>query len=266
MMVLSSRLVFLVGSANLIDLRRIPSRLGTGLELGTVPNPTEWDKLRKDIISCTRCPRLVRYRREIARNRKRQFLNWKYWGAPLPGFGDARAELLIIGLAPAAHGGNRTGRMFTGDGSANFLMRALHTAGFANQPTSDHEHDGLQMEKAFMTAVVRCAPPHNKPVASELANCSIYLGRELRLLSHVRVILALGQVAFTGYLDQLRRQGVSIPRLKFKHGQKYPMPPGLPVLVGSYHPSRQNTQIGRLTSKMMDSVLDAVKSTLREST
>jgi len=193
-------------------------------------------------------------------------MDWKYWGAPLPGFGDTQAELLIIGLAPAAHGGNRTGRMFTGDGSANFLMRALHTAGFANQPTSDHDGDGLQMKNAFMTAVVRCAPPQNKPLAIELANCSVYLGRELKLLSHVRVILALGQMAFNGYLDQLKRQGVLIPSLKFKHGQKHSMPPGLPFLVASYHPSRQNTQTGRLTSKMMDAALSVVKSALAEPT
>jgi uracil-DNA glycosylase family 4 len=150
--------------------------------------------------------------------------------------------------------------MFTGDGSADFLMRALYTAGFANQPTSEHIHNGLQMKNAFMTAVVRCAPPQNKPLATELANCSIYLDRELRLLSDVRVILALGQVAFKGYLDQLKRQGVSIPSAKFKHGQKYPMPSRFPILIASYHPSRQNTQTRRLTSEMMDVALSAVKS------
>jgi uracil-DNA glycosylase family 4 len=191
-------------------------------------------------------------------------MGWEYWGAPLPGFGDKQAGLLIIGLAPAAHGGNRTGRMFTGDSSANFLMRALYTAGFANQPTSDHIRDGLKMKNAFMTAVVRCAPPENKPSCTELANCSIYLDRELRLLSHVRVILALGQVAFKGYLDQLKRQGLSIPSSKFKHGQKYPMPLGVPILVASYHPSRQNTQTGRLTSKMMEAALSVVKISLAD--
>jgi uracil-DNA glycosylase family 4 len=206
----------------------------------------------------------VKYRREIARKKKKQFMNWNYWGAPLPGFGDTQAELLIIGLAPAAHGGNRTGRMFTGDNSAGFLMGALHTAGFANQPTSNHDRDGLQMKNSFMTAVARCAPPQNKPLATELANCSTYLGRELTLLSHVRVVLALGQMAFKGYLDQLKRQGVHIPSLKFKHGQKYSMPPGLPFLVASYNPSRQNTQTGRLTSKMMDAALGVIKSALAE--
>jgi len=204
----------------------------------------------------------VKYRREVARKKKRQFMKWNYWGAPLPGFGDTQAELLIIGLAPAAHGGNRTGRMFTGDGSAGFLMCALYTAGFANQPTSSQDRDGLQMKNAFMTAVVRCPPPQNKPLATELANCSVYLDRELGLLSHVRVILALGQVAFKGYLDQLKRQGISIPGLKFKHGQKYLMPTGFPILVASYHPSRQNTQTGRLTGEMMDAALHVVKSSL----
>lgn len=232
----------------------------------TASNLTEWEKLREEIVSCARCPRLVKYRREVARKKKKQFLNWNYWGAPLPGFGDTQAELLIVGLAPAAHGGNRTGRMFTGDGSANFLMRALHTAGFANQPTSDHDRDGLMMMNSFMTAVVRCAPPQNKPLASELANCGIHFDRELALLSRVRVVLVLGQVAFKGYFDHLERQGFPIPRLKFKHGQRYSMTPGLPSLVASYHPSKQNTQTGRLTSKMMNAALDVVKISLAGAT
>jgi uracil-DNA glycosylase family 4 len=189
-------------------------------------------------------------------------MSWKYWGAPLPGFGDPNAKLLIVGLAPAAHGGNRTGRMFTGDGSANFLMRALHASGFANQPTSDHDRDGLQMTNSFMTAVVRCAPPRNRPLASELANCSVHFDRELALLSHVQVVLTLGQVAFKGYLDHLGRQGYSVPRLKFKHGEKYPLSSGLPALVASYHPSRQNTQTRRLTRKMMNAALGVVRTIL----
>jgi uracil-DNA glycosylase family 4 len=235
------------------------------LERRAAPN-LEWKKLREEIVSCTRCPRLVKFRRDVARKKKKRFMNWRYWGAPLPGFGDGQSELLVVGLAPAAHGGNRTGRMFTGDGSANFLMRALHTAGFANQPTSDHDSDGLQMINSFMTAVVRCAPPQNKPLASELANCSAYFDRELALLPHVRVVLALGQVAFNGYLDHLKRRGFSTVHLKFKHGQKYSLPPNLPVLVASYHPSRQNTQTGRLTSRMMDEALSVVKTSLIELT
>ena len=236
------------------------------MDSGTGPLPAEWEKLREEIISCTRCPRLVKYRREVARKKKRQFADWTYWGAPLPGFGDTEAQLLIIGLAPAAHGGNRTGRMFTGDGSAGFLMRALHEAGFANQPTSVHVRDGLQMMNSFMTAMVRCAPPQNKPLASELSNCSSYFDRELALLPHVRVVLALGQVAFKGYLDHLKRERHSIVGLRFKHGQKYPMPPGVPALIGSYHPSRQNTQTGRLTRTMMNAALRVVNSSLTERT
>jgi len=226
----------------------------------------EWETLRKEIISCTRCPRLVKYRRKVARTRKRQFKDCRYWGAPVQGFGDAQAQLVIVGLAPAAHGGNRTGRMFTGDGSANFLMRGLYKFGFASQPTSVHRRDGLQMINSFMTAMVRCAPPHNKPLASELVNCSSYFDRELTLLSNVRVVLALGQVAFKGYLDYLKRMRFPIAPLKFKHGQTYPMPQGLPVLIASYHPSRQNTQTGRLTRTMMDATLGAVKSSLADLT
>ena len=241
-------------------------QVGIVLESGTDFLLPEWEKLREEIISCTRCPRLVKYRREIAFRKKKEFTNWRYWGAPLPGFGDTQAQLLIVGLAPAAHGGNRTGRMFTGDGSANFLMRALHKAEFANQPTSVYDRDSLQMINSFMTAVVRCAPPQNKPLASELANCSIYFDRELALLSHVRVVLALGQVAFKGCLDHLKCQGFSTERLRFKHGRKYLMPPGVPVLIASYHPSRQNTQTGRLTRTMMSAALGVVKSSLAEST
>jgi uracil-DNA glycosylase family 4 len=226
----------------------------------------EWATLRKEIISCTRCPRLVKYRREIARTKKKEFKDWRYWGAPLPGFGDAQAQLVIVGLAPAAHGGNRTGRMFTGDGSANFLMHGLHKFGFASQPTSVHRQDGLKMINSFMTAMVRCAPPHNKPLASELVNCSPYFDRELTLLSNARVILALGQVAFKGYLDYLERKRFLVAPLRFKHGQKYPMPHERPVLIASYHPSRQNTQTGRLTRTMMDATLGAVKSSLADLT
>jgi len=217
------------------------------------------------MITCTRCPRLVKYRREVARRKKKQFMNWEYWGAPVPGFGDRKAEVVIIGLAPAAHGSNRTGRMFTGDGSANFLMRALYTADFANQPTSEHIRDGLQLEDSFMTAVVRCAPPQNKPLASEFANCSMFLDRELALLSNARVVLTLGHVAFNGYLSHLRRQGAIIPRVEFKNGRKYSTSTRLPVLIASYHPSRQNTQTGRLTCKMMDATLGEVKSSLMRS-
>lgn len=227
------------------------------------PNTLAWATLRQQITSCTRCPRLVGYRQKIAREKKRQFMDWEYWGAPVPGFGDSSAKLLILGLAPAAHGGNRTGRMFTGDGSASFLVRALHTAGFTNQPTSERRDDGLEMEDAFLTAVVRCPPPQNRPSASELLNCSVFLDREIALLRNVRVILTLGHVAFKGYLDHIKRREVHILRLNFEHGKSYFLPDGLPVLIASYHPSRQNTQTGRLTSKMMDRTLARVRSFLQ---
>lgn len=186
-------------------------------------------------------------------------MDWDYWGAPLPGFGDVRAELLVLGLAPAAHGGNRTGRMFTGDGSASFLMRALYKAGFANQPTSEHRRDGLRLVNAFMTAVVRCPPPQNKPLSSELDRCSSFLDRELALLSNVRVTLTLGRVAFAGYLAHMTRMGAKVPRMSFKHAREYSLPEWRSVVVASYHPSRQNTQTRRLTVAMMDRALAIAK-------
>jgi uracil-DNA glycosylase family 4 len=224
-----------------------------------------WNELRAEIVSCTRCPRLVAYRRRIAREKKRQFMGWEYWGAPLPGFGDTLAELLILGLAPAAHGGNRTGRMFTGDGSASFLMRALHAAGFCNQPTSERRDDGLQMKNAYITAVVRCPPPKNKPTATESANCSRFLDRELASLPHIRVVLALGRLAFNGYLAHAKRCGAHIPRLEFQDGRAYSVGPGFPLVVASYHPSRQNTQTGRLTMRMMKKTLATARGLLSRS-
>ena len=221
-----------------------------------------WRQLREEIATCTRCPRLTCYRRRIAREKKRQFMDWNYWGAPLPGFGDVRAELLVLGLAPAAHGGNRTGRMFTGDGSASFLMSALYKAGFANQPTSEHRRDGLRLENAFMTAVVRCPPPQNKPLPSELKNCGSFLDRELALLSNVRVVLTLGRVAFTGYLAHMRRMGAQVRRMSFNHATEYSLPEWHSVVVASYHPSRQNTQTRRLTGAMLDQALAIAKSHL----
>lgn len=224
-----------------------------------------WVKLQAEIDSCARCPRLTRYRKKVSIEKRRQFMDDEYWGAPLVGFGDTKAEVVVIGLAPAAHGGNRTGRMFTGDGSANFLMRALHASGFASQPTSEHRNDCLKLKGAFITAVVRCAPPQNRPAAIELLNCSCYLDRELALLSQARVILALGHVAFRGYLGHIKRCGTIIRHLDFKHGKIYSLPHGLPVLVASYHPSRQNTQTGRLTPAMMDHIMATVKKILAES-
>ena len=186
--------------------------------------------------------------------KRRQFRDWEYWGKPLPGFGDSKARLLILGLAPAAHGGNRTGRMFTGDGSAQFLVSALHKFGFANKPTSEEVDDGLVLKDAYMTAIVRCAPPNNKPNRGEIENCQQYWAQEIKLLKNVRVVLALGRVAFDTYVRYLKTQGVSASDLDFKHAAFFSLPEPFPALCASYHPSRQNTQTGRLTVKMFDRV------------
>ncbi len=218
-----------------------------------------WEKLNAEVVECRLCPRLVAHREAIAATRKRAYRDFEYWGRPVPGFGDHTAELLIVGLAPAAHGGNRTGRMFTGDGSADWLIRALHRAGFANQPTSRHREDGLELLNAYQTAVVRCAPPDNRPTRDEIANCRRHLQREIDLLTHVRVVVALGHVAFDGYLQTLREGGIKVPRLQFAHAARYDFDPPLPTLIASYHPSRQNTQTGRLTEAMLDQVFSLAR-------
>ncbi|MGH9358104.1 MAG: uracil-DNA glycosylase [Terriglobia bacterium] len=184
----------------------------------------------------------------------------EYWGRPLPAFGDPDAELLIVGLAPAAHGGNRTGRMFTGDRSGDFLYRALYEAGFANQPQSISPGDGLQLRRCYVTAALRCAPPQNKPATEELVNCRSYLIRELELLTRVRAVMALGRIAFDAYLGAVKTQLDGKPRsaFRFSHGAQYEMPGGLPMLFASYHPSQQNTQTGRLTVEMFRTVLEDV--------
>lgn len=220
---------------------------------------TGLDRLNSEIIGCRLCPRLVRHREAVARIKKREFQNWTYWGRPLPGFGDPNARLLIVGLAPAAHGGNRTGRMFTGDSSGNWLMRALHRAGFASQPDSDRRDDGLVLRDAYITAVVRCAPPGNRPTPKEIANCSSYLRREFTLLPRVDVVVALGRIAFQGFLAAAREDDFDIPRPMpaFAHGVRHVLRhhSGRRItLIASYHPSRQNTQTGRLTRTMLDRV------------
>lgn len=218
------------------------------------------EELQKTVVSCTRCPRLVAHREEVARVKRRMYLDWNYWGRPLPSFGDPEARLLILGLAPAAHGGNRTGRMFTGDSSADFLFRTLHRFGFASAPTSRCRDDGLVLHDAYITAALRCAPPANKPLRDELASCEPYLLEELSLLREVRVVLGLGKIAFDAYLRSCTARGLSLPspRPRFGHGVTYPMPDGT-RLVGAYHPSRQNTQTGRLTAEAFDEVFEGVK-------
>jgi len=209
------------------------------------------DELNAQIIGCRKCPRLVRYREKVAREKRRAFLDWEYWGKPVPGFGDPHAELLILGLAPAAHGANRTGRVFTGDRSGDFLYRALYRAGFANQATSVRRDDGLALKNAYIAAAVRCAPPGNKPLPSELENCRSYFERELEIIQP-RAILALGGIAMRVYLGLLKARGEidSLAAFPFRHGASYALPGGLPRLFVAYHPSQQNTFTGKLTPAM----------------
>jgi uracil-DNA glycosylase family 4 len=218
--------------------------------------------LNAEIIACRRCPRLVEYRERIAREKRRAYRDWDYWGRPVPGFGDPNARIVLIGLAPGAHGSNRTGRMFTGDASGEFLYSALHRAGLANQSTARHAYDGLQLRDVFITAICRCAPPGNKPTLEEQANCRPFLARELELLKRARVVVALGRIGLDGYLRLLREQGHTMPRVEFKHGAAYALGDGLPTLVCSYHPSKQNTQTGRLTAAMLDEVFRKAKEDL----
>lgn len=221
--------------------------------------------LESEIISCRKCPRLVKYREKVAREKRRAFRDWTYWGRPVPGFGDPHAKLLILGLAPGAHGSNRTGRMFTGDRSGDFLYAALHKAGFANQATSQNRGDGLRLKNAYIAAAARCAPPDNKPLPIELLNCRGYLERELELL-RPKIVLALGKIAWDAYLDILKSESAIESRAKFvfAHGAEAKLPGGGPTLLGVYHPSQQNTQTGKLTPAMYAKVLNRIRKILRE--
>ena len=212
------------------------------------------------IIRCRLCPRLVRHREAVAHEPPLRYRGQTYWARPLPGLGDRRARLLVVGLAPAAHGGNRTGRMFTGDRSADWLFRALHEAGFANQATSIHAGDGLRLQGAYITAALRCAPPANKPLPLEMRRCQPYLLEEMALLTEVRVVMALGKIAWDAYLRARRAAGLPLPRPlpRFGHGVRATMPDG-PVLLGSFHPSQQNTFTGKLTRPMLRRVFVAAK-------
>ena len=212
--------------------------------------------LNEEIVACRKCPRLVRYREKVAREKRRAYREWTYWGRPVPGFGDGHAALLILGLAPAAHGANRTGRMFTGDRSGDFLYAALHKAGFANQPVSKDREDGLRLENVYISATCRCAPPENKPLPGEILNCRGYFERELEILKP-RALLALGKIAWDAYLEILKQRGVIASRAlyKFAHGAEAEVAAGVPRLFGVYHPSQQNTQTGRVTLSMYASVL-----------
>ena len=211
-------------------------------------------ELGETVVACRRCPRLVRYRGRIALEKVARFREWEYWGRPLPGFGDPRARLVVVGLAPAAHGGNRTGRVFTGDRSGDWLYRALFRAGFANQPTSIARDDGLRLKDCYVTAAVRCAPPGNRPSRIEFTRCAPYLERELELLSDARVVVALGHVAWDALLRAWVHTGHAVPRPRprFAHLARVPLPPV--VLVGSYHPSQRNTQTGLLQEDRFQAV------------
>jgi uracil-DNA glycosylase len=235
------------------------------------PLPHWLTVLNHEVVGCTRCPRLVEYRERIAREKRRAYLDWDYWGKPVPGFGDPHARVLIMGLAPGAHGSNRTGRPFTGDASGKFMYPVLYETGFANQPTAIDRNDGLQLTNLYITAAVRCAPPDNKPLPQELAECTYFLDRELAGLKDVRVVVALGKIGFDAYLNYWKRRlahpsanlaagasakeaderGSQFDRKSylFKHGASYRMPDGK-ALLASYHPSNQNTQTGKLTRKM----------------
>jgi uracil-DNA glycosylase family 4 len=216
-------------------------------------------RLQEEIVACRRCPRLVAWRERVAAEKRAAFRDWQYWGRPLPGFGDAKARLVVVGLAPAAHGGNRTGRVFTGDRSGDWLFRSLYRAGYANQPNSDHRDDGLTLRGAYVTAAVRCAPPANKPTTEERDRCLPYLVRELELLSDVRVIVVLGAFGYDAALRVLAAGGVAVPRPRVPFGHGLEVPTERAAIVGCYHPSQQNTFTGRLTEPMLDAVITRAK-------
>jgi uracil-DNA glycosylase family 4 len=220
--------------------------------------------LERELTECRKCPRLVHYREEVARTKRRAYREWNYWGRPVAAFGDPHARLIIIGLAPGAHGANRTGRMFTGDRSGDFLYQQLYRAGFANQPHSKTADDGLVLKDALISAAVRCAPPDNKPLPDEIRNCVPYLEQELELI-RPRAILALGGIALNTYLNLLKKKGLIPSRAayRFAHGASFILPEGLPRLFAAYHPSQQNTQTGRLTPVMFASVLRQIEKFLK---
>lgn len=222
------------------------------------------EDLEARITTCRRCERLVAWREQVARNKRAAFRGWEYWGKPVPGFGDRRARILIVGLAPAAHGANRTGRMFTGDRSGDWLYAALHRAGFASQAESTSSDDGLSLTDVFVTAIARCAPPGNKPTTDELALCRPWLEAELDLLDRVQVVIPLGGMAFNQLLRIYddRRATVPRPRPKFGHGVEVNLAPAGPRILASYHPSQQNTFTGRLTEAMLDDVFERAKARL----
>jgi uracil-DNA glycosylase family 4 len=232
-----------------------------------MPTPGWLKVLNAEIIACTRCPRLVVYRERIAREKRRAYRDCEYWGKPVPGFGDPHARVLVLGLAPGAHGSNRTGRPFTGDASGNFMYPVLHETGFALLPTATSRDDGQVLTGLYITAAARCAPPENKPLPEELANCAPFLGRELEGLKDLRVIVALGRIGFDAYLNYLKRRKLIAGKreYEFRHGAEYALPDGR-ILLASYHPSNQNTQTGKLTKEMFRRIFNRARELADKST
>lgn len=224
-------------------------------------------ELQDEVIRCQKCPRLVDYLKEVSNHKPKRYQHWDYWSKPLPSFGDPNAHVLIVGLAPAAHGGNRTGRMFTGDRSGEWLFKALHQYGFANRPHSLRRDDGFRLSNCYITATLRCAPPKNKPLPEEIENCRSYLLRELDLLKKIRIIVPLGQIAFTQTIKALRIRGYDVPSISFGHGKHYLLSkkkePQAISLISSYHPSQQNTLTGKLTEAMFHQIFRLVQRSLR---
>ncbi|HIA84367.1 MAG TPA: uracil-DNA glycosylase [Candidatus Marinimicrobia bacterium] len=218
--------------------------------------------LYQSVITCDRCPRIVDFRTKVAKEKRKQFRDWTYWGKPIPGYGDPKGELLLVGLAPAAHGGNRTARVFTGDKSAEFLVNCLHAEGLSNQPNSDALDDGLELKNTFMTPVLKCVPPQDKPTAAELQNCAPFFRKEMELLTQVKVILALGKIGFDGCLKYFRHDfDLKMKDYPFGHDKQYVLPNGM-ILWGCYHPSPRNVNTGRMNFKMMTQLLRKIKRTL----
>ena len=233
----------------------------------------ELENLQRIVVRCRKCPRLIAYLKEVSNHKPKRFRDWDYWSKPLPSFGDAHARVLIVGLAPAANGGNRTGRMFTGDRSGEWLFNALYEFDFANQPNSLRRDDGFKLENCYITATIRCAPPENKPLPEEIENCRPYFLKELDLLRNVQIIVPLGQIAFTQTLKSLRLKGYDVPHLSFGHGKIYSLRTpnsvrntdlrSLRTLITTYHPSQQNTQTGRLTRPMFHQIFKMIRGELK---
>ena len=217
-----------------------------------------FQSLESELITCRRCPRLVAWREEVAQTKRRAYLDQNYWGKPVPGLGDPNAKVMIVGLAPGAHGSNRTGRMFTGDASGDFMYPALHRAGFASQPTGKTVEDGLELKQVFITAICRCVPPKNRPHVAEIMNCLPWLKEEIDLLPDLKGYVALGRIAFDGLRRMYASVGEQLPPMTFGHNKLYELGQDKPWLLASYHPSQQNTLTGRLTVEMFDAIWNRI--------